>query len=54
MQDRMQDEALLQFITLRLRHAVSNGVYLTPALIREAIAAFDAQQATTPVSVPAE
>jgi len=35
---------LLAYVTLRLRHAVSTGEYITAELLQQAIAAFQAQQ----------
>ncbi|BBF88036.1 hypothetical protein DLM_4483 [Aquitalea magnusonii] len=40
MEQRLIPQPVLEYLTLCLRHAVSNGQYLTPELLEEAIAAY--------------
>ncbi|PXX39845.1 MULTISPECIES: hypothetical protein [Aquitalea] len=43
MEQRHIPQQALEYLTHCLRHAVSNGQYLTPALLEEAIAAYSAE-----------
>jgi hypothetical protein len=42
MESRHIPQQALEYLTLCLRHAVSNGQYLTPELLEEAIAEYSA------------
>ena len=43
MEDRRIPQQALEYLTRCLRHAVSNGQYLTPELLEEAIAEYSAE-----------